>query len=225
MLFAAVTGWVTHLRWWWWRRWCIIVNHTIFFIFCWNSFGMMVTRLAWTPHRHSSQPWPPPCNPLLLHTQTERPLLPHCQLFCHLTLLLIEFIYYEDAIESFKIVEYSTDLCWLYSSLIMNTLSNPLRLWKTKGGIFVSGNATCHYKYLWNRKKQTPPSCIGTAATSVFPLPVGPPPSYAALLLPVSFHCLLVHRSSTRCTLYPKFLVPSIPDTTAFSTSGVHNMW
>ena len=43
-----------------------------------------------------------------------------------------------------------------------------------KSGIFTSGNATCHYKYFWNRKKQTTPS-------------------YIALLLPVSFHCLLVH--------------------------------
>lgn len=40
-----------------------------------------------------------------------------------------------------------------------------------------SGNATCHYKYLWIRKKQTPPSYLlhCHAATSVFPLPVGPP--------------------------------------------------
>ena len=74
-----------------------------------------------------------------------------------------------------------------------------------KAGIFTSGNATCHYKYLWNRKKQTPPS-------------------YIALLLPVSFHCLLVHRSSTSCTLCPKFLAPTIPDTTAFSSSGVHHV-
>ena len=45
------------------------------------------------------------------------------------------------------------------------------------GGIFVSGNATCHYKYLWNRKRQAPPYYLlhCHAATSVFPLPVGPP--------------------------------------------------
>ena len=49
-----------------------------------------------------------------------------------------------------------------------------------------------------------------------------PPTSYTAMLLPVSFHCLLVHRSSTSCTLCPMFLAPTIPDKTAFSTSGVH---
>lgn len=77
---------------------------------------------------------------------------------------------------------------------------------KIKDGIFALGNATCHYKYLWNRKKQTTPSysCI-------------------ALLLPVSFRCLLVHRSSTSCTLCPMFLAPTIPDKMAFSTSGVHH--
>ena len=40
----------------------------------------------------------------------------------------------------------------------------------------------------------------------------------------MSFHCLLVHRSSTSCTLCPRFLAPTIPDTTAFSTSGVHQL-
>ena len=49
-----------------------------------------------------------------------------------------------------------------------------------------------------------------------------PTTSYTVMLLPVSFHCLLVHRSSTSYTLCPKFLAPSIPDKTAFSTSGAH---
>ena len=60
-----------------------------------------------------------------------------------------------------------------------------------KAGIFASGNATCHYKYLWNRKRQTSPYYLlhCHAATSVFPLPVGPPIQLHPLSkVPCTFH-------------------------------------
>lgn len=62
-----------------------------------------------------------------------------------------------------------------------------------KAGIFASGNATCHYKYLWNRKRQTSPYYLlhCHAATSVFPLPVGPPiqyPLHPLSKVPCAFH-------------------------------------
>ena len=56
-----------------------------------------------------------------------------------------------------------------------------------------------------------------------------PTTSYTAMLLPVSFHCLLVHRSS--CTLYPKFLVPSIQHRhpwnsyTVFAMESINEVW
>ena len=142
-----------------------------FFSFCWNSFGMMVTHLAWTPYWHSSQPWPPLCNLLLLHPQTERPLLPHLPLLIQSAML---------------------SRC---SSLIMNILSKPFRLWK-----MVSLHQEMHLE-------------MQLAITSTSGTEKGrhlPTTSYTTMLLPVSFHCLLVRRSS--CTLCPKFPVPSMPD-------------
>ena len=63
----------SHIRWWWWRRWSIIFQ----------AYRFVGTPLAWwllTWHGHlywhSSQPWSPLCNLLLLHPQTDRPLLP-----------------------------------------------------------------------------------------------------------------------------------------------------
>ena len=104
--------------------------------------------LTWHGHLywHSSQPWSPLCNLLLLHPQTDRPLLP-----VPFTLKLV--------------------------SLVSLHLEMQLAITSTSG--------TEKGRHL-------------------------PTTSYTAMLLPVSFHCLLVHRSSTCCTLYPKFLVPSI---------------
>ena len=110
-----------------------------FFSFCWNSFGMMVTHLAWTPYWHLSQPWPPLCNLLLLHPQTERPLL------------LVPF--------TLKRVSLHLEM--------------QLAITSTSG--------TEKGRHL-------------------------PTTSYTAMLLPVSFHCLLVHRSSTCCSLFPTWL-------------------
>ena len=208
MLFAAVTGWVTHLRWWCWRRWCIIFKH-------WNSFGMMVTHLAWTPYWHSSQPWPPLCNLLLLHPQTERPLLLHIFPF------------------------------------LLNTTTTVLLVENSKDGIFASGNATCHYKYLWNRKRQTSPYYLlhCHAATSVFPLPVGPPIQLHPLSkAPCAFHSRyatmkFVHSSWLHCHTLLQFclllfrmdigswyrqtpVVPAVPFIhNSMVTYGISRMW
>lgn len=152
MLFAAVTGWVTHLRWWCWRQWCIIFKHTVFCC-CWYCCWYLVgTPLAWwllAWREHFTDPHP---NHDL-----------HFVIFCCFTLKLSHS-------------RISTTLLPL--KLVSLHLEMQLVITSTTSGTEIS-------RHLLTT-------------------------SYTVMLLPVSFRCLLVHRSSTRCTLCPMFLAPTI---------------
>lgn len=78
-----------------------------------------------------------------------------------------------------------------------------LQFSQIKGGMFAFGNATLPLQVPLEQKKADNSLLHCTAATSVFPLPVGP-------LILYQLHPL------------SKVLAPTIPDSTAFPISGVH---